>query len=58
MKNENVKAKLVCIKEQGKRMLIERALGVIEGVMLTADERTMQALTLAVEMIDEALSER
>lgn len=34
---------------------INRALGIIEGVMLLADQKTEQALATAVEMIDEAL---
>ena len=34
---------------------IQRALGIIEGVMLLADDKTQQTLATAVEMIDEAL---
>lgn len=36
---------------------IQRALGIIEGVMLLADDKTQQALATAVEMIDEATKE-
>lgn len=36
---------------------ISRALGIIEGVMLLADDKTQQTLATAVEMIDEALKE-
>lgn len=36
---------------------IERALGIIEGVMLVSDEKSSQALATAVEMIDEAMKE-
>ena len=34
---------------------IQRALGIIEGVMLLAEPKAEQALATAVEMIDEAL---
>ena len=34
---------------------VQRALGIIEGVMLLADPKAEQALATAVEMIDEAL---
>ena len=36
---------------------IQRALGIIEGVMLLSDQKVEQALATAVEMIDEALKE-
>jgi hypothetical protein len=34
---------------------INRGLGIIEGVMLLADPKSEQALSTAVEMIDEAM---
>lgn len=36
---------------------IQRALGIIEGVMLLADPKSEQALATAVEMIEEAIKE-
>lgn len=36
---------------------IQRALGIMEGVMLLADDKTQQAIATAVEMIDETLKE-
>lgn len=36
---------------------IQRALGIIEGVMLIADDKTQQTLATAVEMIDGAWNE-
>ena len=36
---------------------IHRALGIIEGVMLLADDRVQTTLCTAVEMIDDALKE-
>lgn len=36
---------------------IQRALGIVEGVMLLADPKLEQALATAVEMIDEAMKE-
>lgn len=36
---------------------INRALGIIEGVMLVSDDKMQQALATAVEMIDEAMKE-
>lgn len=36
---------------------IQRALGIVEGVMLIADEKTQQTLATAVEMIDGAWNE-
>lgn len=36
---------------------IQRALGIIEGVMLLADDKTQQTLATAVEMIDSAWNE-
>lgn len=36
---------------------INRALGIIEGVMLISDTRTENALATAVEMIDDAMKE-
>ena len=36
---------------------INRALGIIEGVMLVSEPKEQQALCTAVEMIDEALKE-
>ena len=36
---------------------IQRALGIIDGVMLLADQKLEQALATAVEMIDGAWNE-
>lgn len=36
---------------------IQRALGIIEGVMLLADDKTQQTLATAVEMIDSVWNE-
>lgn len=35
--------------------VIHRALGIIEGVMLLADDKEQQTLATAIEMIDEAI---
>lgn len=42
-------------KQISKFSTIQRALGIIEGVMLLSDDRIQLALGTAVEMIDEAL---
>ena len=44
-------------KLMSQASVINRALGIIEGVMLCADDKTSQALATAVEMIDETMKE-
>ena len=44
-------------KQASLASVINRALGIIEGVMLCADDKTSQALATAVEMIDETMKE-
>ena len=44
-------------KQASQISTINRALGIIEGVMMSVDEKTALPLATAVEMIDETLKE-
>jgi hypothetical protein len=43
--------------KQDNRETMHRAIGIIEGTMYGAAERIQDALTLAVEMLDNVLSD-